>query len=434
MDDALAPRADVVVVGAGLAGLAAARRLVDAGVDVLVLEAAAEPGGRVRTDRRDGFLLDHGFQLFNPSYPEARRVFDLDALDLRRFDAGAVVSLGDDRFLVADPLRMPTALLADVRAPVASLREKVGLVRWAAVVGYGPASRIKRGPDRSLAVELRRRRLDGALTRRVLRPFLSGVLAEADLATSRRFGELLVRSFVRGTPALPAAGMRALPDQLAAGLPAGVLRCGTAAARLDGTSVHTTRGTVTARAVVVAADPLAGCTLAGLPAPTMRGLTTFYHRVAEPPTRRRLLHLDGDRRGPVVNTAVVSAVAPSYAVSGSLVASTVLGGDDSAEMASLVATQAATVYGTDAAGWELVAAYRIPRALPAHPSGTPLRKQVDLGDGRFVAGDHRDTPSIQGALVSGRRTADAVLRRLGVRRPVPEADDGVVAPTRREPT
>ena len=65
---------DVVIVGAGLAGLAAARHLAIHGVDVVVLEASDAVGGRVRTDRVDGLLLDRGFQLYNPAYPEPSRV------------------------------------------------------------------------------------------------------------------------------------------------------------------------------------------------------------------------------------------------------------------------------------------------------------------------------------------------------------------------
>lgn len=415
MDAPLPTRADVVVVGAGLAGLVATRRLAKAGVDVVLLEQADEPGGRVRSDAQDGFVLDHGFQLFNPGYPEAPHAFDLDALDLRPFQAGAVVALGERRHVIGDPLRLPSSLLGDLSAPIGSLREKLAFVRWGATVGFGPTSRIKALPDHSLADELRRRHLDGALTQRVLRPFLAGVLAEQELATSRRFAELLVRAFVRGTPSLPAAGIRALPDQLAAGLPPGVLHYATTVRSVTTGSVDTDRGVVRAGAVVVAADPRSACRFTGLPAPTMRSLTTFYHRVDVAPSDRRLLHLDGDRRGPIVNTAVVSNVAPSYARDGALVASTVLGTDGGAEMADLVRQQAGTIYGVDPRPWQLVASYPIADALPAVPPSTPLRSRVHLGDGLFVAGDHRDTASIQGALVSGRRTADSVLARLGRR-------------------
>ncbi|WP_375499262.1 NAD(P)/FAD-dependent oxidoreductase [uncultured Jatrophihabitans sp.] len=403
---------DVVVVGAGLAGLNAARRLHRAGLSVLVLEASDAVGGRVRTDTVNGMLLDRGFQLLNPFYPRARADLDLAALDLRTFQAGAMVGHGDGRFVVADPRRSPRDLPADLRLPVGSLRAKASFVRWAATVGFGPASRIKRSPDRSLAEELRRRGLDGPLTESILRPFLSGVLGEDELRTSRRFAELIVRSFVRGSPGVPAAGMQAIPDQLAGALPPGTVRLSTPVTSVAPGVVRTAAGEFMARAVVVAADPVTAAALTGLPEPAMNALTTFYHRAPVSPAQRRLLHLDGDRRGPVANTAVLTDVAPAYAPGHALIASSVVGTDSSGEMAARVRTQAGLLYGVDPGEWEHVGTYAIPHALPAMPPGTPLRKPVRLADGLYVAGDHRDTASQQGALVSGHRAAGAVLAQF----------------------
>lgn len=408
----MAERCDVVIVGAGLAGLTAARVLHGAGLEVRLLEAGDAVGGRVRTDRIDGLLLDRGFQLLNPSYPQVPRMFDLVGLRLRSFDAGVVVAHDGARHVVADPRRRPREALTALQLPVGTVREKLAFARWAAQVGYGAPSRIKRGPDTELRAALQQRGLDGALTQGVLRPFLAGVLGEDELRTSRRLAELLVRSFVRGRPSLPEAGMQAIPEQLAARLPDGVLRLRTPVHAVRGTQVDTDDGTVGARAVLVAADPSTAASLTDLPAPGMRALTTFYHLAARSPAERRLLHVDADRRGPLVNTAVVSDVAPSYAPGRTLVSSTVLGADGSAEMERRVRAHAAVVYGSDTGGWEHVATYPISNALPDTPPGTPLRRPVELGDGVYVAGDHRDTASIQGALVSGRRAAVAIRRSL----------------------
>ncbi len=404
-------RPDVVVVGAGLAGLNAARLLCAAGLEVAVLEAGDAAGGRVRTDRVDGVLLDRGFQLFNPAYPQAPRVFDLDALQLRTFGAGVMVAHGNTRQVLADPRRMPREALSAVRLPIGSLREKLAFARWAAVVGFGRADRIKRQPDTSLAEGLRARGLTGALTTGVLRPFLAGVLAEDEFATSLRLAELLVRSFVRGTPGVPAAGMQALPDQLVAGLPAGTLHLNTPVTTVRPGSLDSAEGIWQPRAVLVAAGPLASAALIGAPAPYVRALTTFYHLAPRSPAKKPLLHVDSDRRGPLVNTAVITDAAPSYAPGRTLIASTVLGERPDVELEAR--THAALVYGVDVTGWEHIATYPIAAALPATPPGTALRRPVALGDGLFTAGDHRDTASIQGALVSGRRAAAAVRTYLG---------------------
>lgn len=403
---------DVVVVGAGIAGLNAALLLQRAGRSVLVLEAGDDVGGRVRTDEVDGLLLDRGFQLLNPSYPRARADLDLDALDLRPFEAGAVVARGESRFVVADPLRSPRDLPADLRLPVGSLREKAAVLAWAGPVGVGPVTRIKRGTDESLARRLQRRGVRGGLTESVLRPFLAGVFGEDEFATSRRYAELVVRSFVRGTPGVPARGMQAIPRQLAGRLAAGTLRLSTPVRGMAGTRVHTDDGSVDARAVVVATDADAAAALVGTPAPRWNALTTFYHRAAVTPASRRMLHLDGDRRGPLVNTAVMSDAAPTYAPGHALIASTALGEDGSAAAEARARTHAGVIYGCDTSSWEHVATYPLPCALPRMEPGTALRQPPLVRDGVYVAGDHRDTPSLQGALASGRRVGAAVLRGL----------------------
>lgn len=63
---------DTIVIGAGLAGLAAADRLREAGQDVLVLEKSRGLGGRAATRRWDGLPVDHGAQFFTARSEEFR--------------------------------------------------------------------------------------------------------------------------------------------------------------------------------------------------------------------------------------------------------------------------------------------------------------------------------------------------------------------------
>ncbi len=134
---------DTVVVGAGLAGLCAARRLAAAGVEVAVLEAGPAVGGRVATDVVDGFLLDRGFQVYNTSYPESARVLDHAALDLRSFTPGALVRRGDRLHRVADPRRRPLAAPGTVLAPIGSPLDKARIALLAARDALLPAGRLK---------------------------------------------------------------------------------------------------------------------------------------------------------------------------------------------------------------------------------------------------------------------------------------------------
>lgn len=414
--------AEVVVVGAGVAGLAAARHLSAAGLEVVVVEASDGIGGRVRSDVVGAFRVDRGFQLVNPGYPEVARVLDVDALDLQPFDAGVAVHRGGRVDTVRDPRRHPTAVLEALRFPLGSAKEKAALVKWAL---RSLSTADLKSPDGGWSDGLDEAGVHGELRWSVVEPFLAGVLGEVDGTTSRRFVDLLVRSFVRGTPGLPAAGVQAVPDQLAAGLPAGSVVTGVEVRHVGhgprSLVVETVAGGLSTQAIVVATDGhAAGHIVPGFGSERANALSTFWFAAPvspAPASRSRLLHLDGDRTGPVVNSAVVSAVAPGYVLAGgdhrALLAATVLGEDTSADVQTRVRAQLGRVYSADASQWTLVAAQSIPHALPvaAPPFEGPQPVRVD--EGVYVAGDHRENPSLQGALVSGRRAADAVLTGLG---------------------
>ena len=401
------------MVGAGLAGLACAQRLSRAGAEVVVLEASDAVGGRVRTDVVDGFRCDRGFQLLNPAYPVLAHVLDPAELDLHAFQAGVVVAQGSRQLVLADPRRVPARLPQTVAAPLGSLLDKLRFAAWAAS-SLQPVGRLLRRPDLTLAESLDRALVRGVLRSGVVEPFLAGVLAEWEGSTSANFAALLLRSFVLGSPAVPSLGMGRLPELVAASLPPGTVRLGSPVRSVQPDGVLTDEGRVGARAVVVATDPDTAGRLTGLATPAMKSLTTFWHTAPEPPSRRRLLHLDADRRGPVVNTAVMTSVAPSYAPAGRpLMASTVVGADGSAEAERAARQHAGLIYGVDPSRWVLVTTHVVAAALPRQPPPLDARQPVRTPAGLFVAGDHRDTASIQGALVSGRRAAAAVLHSTG---------------------
>lgn len=404
---------DVVVVGAGLAGLSCAADLSAAGLDVLVVEASDGVGGRVRTDVVDEMLLDRGFQLLNPSYPALRRYIDLDALGLLAFEAGVVVTSHGHHTVVADPRRSPRDAVRSLSHSTGSLREKLAFSRYLVRTTTMAADKLKKQPDLPWGDALNLAGVTGRLRSSVLEPFLAGVLGENRQESSRVFVDLVLRTFVRGTPSLPASGMQALPDQLAGRLPADTVVLDAPVLSVRAGSVRTRDAELRAKNVVVATDGVSAARLTGLPEPPMHGLTTYYHQVATSPAKRRMLHIDGERRGPVVNTAVVSDVAPTYCTRGALVATTVLGAHRDTCTEHAMTAQLADIFGVDTSEWQVVATYPIEHALPAMLPPLDIRQPTRLGRGLYVAGDHRDTASLQGAIVSGRRAARAVLQSAG---------------------
>jgi len=266
---------DVVIVGAGLAGLAAARELTQYGLDVAVLEASDTVGGRIRTDHVDGLTLDHGFQLYNPAYPEAARVLDHESLDLKSFTPG-VISLTDrGPARLADPRKRPAWIPDALASATGSIPAKLRFASYALSTALADRRARETRVDMPADVALLSAGVSPRLLETVLRPFLSGVFLEPDLRTSRRFLDLVLTSFMKGTPAVPAQGMQAIPEQLASGLPAGTVRLQTPARAITSGVVATDDGEVRGDAVVVATDPrTAASLLPGLQVPEGRDVTS----------------------------------------------------------------------------------------------------------------------------------------------------------------
>ena len=409
---------DVLVIGAGLAGLRCAGVLAAAGRDVHVWEAADAIGGRVRTDVVDGFRCDRGFQVLNPAYPELARAVDVEALRLQPFGAGVAVRRERGSTVWVHPLRVPGRVPAMLARGGLGPRDLLAAARWVAPA-LRPGALKTGGSDVTLRAALDGCGVRGEL-RRVIDRFLAGVLLDDSGATSNAFTLLLARMFVLGVPSLPAGGMAALPGQLAAGL-AGRIALQRKAVELrragNGFVVGDGAGAVRARQVVIAADPAAAAGLAGLPEPAMHGVVTDWWATDVPPPGPAMLWVDGrpGSHGPVVNTAVISAAAPSYAPPGRhlIAASALMAPGGTAPEEQATRRHAAAILGADGTGWELLIRHEISHALPAQPPPLSVRRPVRLRDGLWVCGDHRDTASIQGALVSGRRAAEAVLAGAG---------------------
>ena len=229
--------------------------------------------------------------------------------------------------------------------------------------------------------------------------------------------------FALGSPGLPENGIAALPAQLARvaraagadirlGAPVRRLRAGTGGVEVDVSGADT----LLARSVIVAVGPGAVSDLLEVPPPMTKGLQTWWFAADTPPAATALLAVDGRRRGPVVNTVVISNGAPSYAPRGRhlLAATCLLPRSGRADAGGRtredeVRRTLADVWDADSAGWELLRRDDIPDALPVQPAPLRTTHPARLGDGVYIAGDYRDTASIQGALVSGERAARAVL-------------------------
>lgn len=412
---------EVVIVGAGLAGLGCALRLREIGVPFQIVEASDAVGGRVRTDILDGFRLDRGFQVLLTAYPEAERTLDYGPLDLQRFKHADLIRFAGRFHRWADPRLEPWTAMKSLFGPIGTLRDKFRLWPLVAKVKAGKIEDQFRRPE-GLTLDFLRwgGRFSESMIDRYFRPYLGCLFLERDLVTSSRLFRFVLRTLVEGDAAVPAEGMGAIPAQLAARLPAETIRLNAAVEKVEPGKV-TLRGgeELPARAIVVATEGPEAARL--LPDQVSyrgsRSVCCLYFAAEESPAKEPILFLNADEPGPVNNLAVMSDVAPSYAPAGSaLVSVSVLGNPaaDDAALTAAVRDQLTGWFGSAVAGWRHLRTYRIQHALPDQtaPALDEPQRPVWLDDGLYVCGDHRDHGSIHGALASGWRCAQTVADDL----------------------
>lgn len=403
---------DAVVIGAGLAGLAAARQIKSHGFSVIVVEAQDGVGGRVRTDKVDGFLLDRGFQVLLTAYPELKTQVDMASLDLKMFSSGALIMRNGKASVVTDPFREPQRAVATVFAPIGSLVDKlrIAVLRWR--VMRSAAEKVLSKQDISTVVALRGFGFSTKMIDRFFRPLFGGIQLDPELRTSRRMFEIIFKYLSEGQSALPTNGMSALPEQLARHLGTENIFLNTRVTGVEPGVVSTADSQVRAKAIVVATDQPASSELLKTQKIISRVAGCVYFSADTPPTDEKFVVLDGTGVGPVLNAAVLSNIAPSYAPPGKHLIVAALPGIIDGDLEEMSRDQLRTWWGPQVDAWRHIKTYRITHAGPEQLPPFDPKQSVEIGEGLFVCGDHRDTGSIEGALYSGRRCGEAVVASL----------------------
>ncbi len=383
----------VVVIGAGLAGISAALHLESNGREVVVLESSDRAGGRVATDRIDGYLCDRGFQLINSKYPALVALDVIREIDLVAAPRVIEVAMGNTRYALGDPRISPWSALDRATG---TLPEKLALLRYLLTKSIS---------GKSIGEELRAAGT-GNLYTRVLEPFLSGVFLAAPEKVDAIYGKSVIKSFINGAPGLPRNGAGELSKALASRLRD--IRLGNRVESLRGNIVETNNGSIDASEIIVATDATTASQLLDLrDIPTLVGCTTWYHSVERASRNGRLI-VDGQSRGAVINTVAISQISSAYAPSGKDLISTTT---PISVTESEARRHLSLLWGTDTRDWELVAKYEIPSALPLQSVGRTLSQSVVVRENIYCVGDHRATPSQQGALFSGRLAAELILNK-----------------------
>ena len=409
---------EVAIIGAGLAGLACAIELQKNKIDFQIFEASDGVGGRVRSDVIDGFILDRGFQLYNPSYAEGKRLLDYQDLDLKPFTPGVAIRDGKRLRLVVDPFRSRDFRFRLLRDLPGNPFSQLGLVRYFLKYLITSDAQIATTKDISAQTSLTKSGIKGSLLEKLFRPFLQGVFLESELSTSRKFLDVVLKNFLQGIPSVPAKGMQEISNQLAAKLPKEKISLNTKVLSISGNKLTTSEGEIEARKIVVATDPTTAISWLKLEPKKMHSVTTWYFKADKSINSivktKPILFVDSQKTGPLTNAVAITNAAPSYAPNGEvLVSASAISPNENADLLS-VKKHLSLLFGVNTDSWQLIKEYKIKEALPAMIPPFSLVSSNQINNDLFVAGDHRVTSSIQGALLSGTNTATLVKVSLGL--------------------
>lgn len=409
----LPTRAQVVIVGAGLAGLTAARVLNLRGIETVIVEASDAVGGRVRSDNVDGFILDRGFQVLLTAYPEIHHHLDLKALDLQYFEPGAIVWKQGRGHIVSDPFRRPGTLASTALAPIGSLGDKIRIAKMRTKLKYSSPQSLLRGKDIPTVDALREMGFTDVMVNSFFKSLVGGIQLDPQLQTSRRMFDMIFRTLAKGDTAVPALGMSKISEQLVSSLTRSQVHLNTAVQKISPHEIHLSDGRrIEADTIIVATQGPIASELLGLDPVASRAAGCVYFSAPIAPINGSFIVLDGKGEGPVFNVAVMSHVSSHYAPAGKHLIAAAIPGQADGDLETFARTQLRNWWGAQVDQWTHLRTYRIPHGQPGQNPPFSPKKNLSLGDGLFVCGDHRDTGSHQGAMFSGRRCAEMVAKQV----------------------
>ena len=412
---------EVVIIGAGVAGLACARVLEENDISFTVLEKSDSPGGRIQTDYLNGYQLDHGFQVLQTGYPDIDHYLALESLDLAAFPSGVAVRYDQQFHIVADPRRHLKNFYSTIASPIGTIGDRFKLLRLVGSLVRRPMADIFEDPEEPALQFLKQWGFSERFIQSFFTPFFAGACLDPSMKGSSRVLKYVTRLFSTGDAALPAGGMAAIPRQIAASLPTDSVVYGQEVIKVEEGAVTLADTTVVRANQIVVAVPQPACARilkVGAPVSSVGEACVYFSSEWRPPLPEPFLVLNGEGAGPVNNIAFPSLVASTYAPPGkTLIAAVVLGNQflHRDDLEDLVREQCGGWFGAEVDQWEHIKTHRIHHALPdqSPPTANPYEGLEQFSPGITICGEQTSLPGLQWAIMSGAMAGRSVAERLG---------------------
>jgi len=425
--DLLYKKADVVVVGAGLSGLTAAYLLQRKGYKVHVFDAASQVGGRVRTERVEGFLLDRGFHLLHTAYPEFKNFIDMKLLNVKPVYNGALIRYDGDFNLLANPSKQFRDLLSTAIAGNANWKDKLKMIQLFAEANTISDKNLLKSDDISALEYFTNKGFSDKFINSFFKPFLASTFLDNELSTPSRLALFIFKMFNKGVVGLPENGIGAVPEQIESKLKDGTVHLQSKVKKVSAAGIQLAKGDfITADRILLATNPLALSELLPEYAIDMdsKHVTCLYFATDTPPVSRPVVVLNGEDNALVNNLCVVDQIQPTYAPDGNHLVALHVTRDhdyDDEELVDEVMKEMAQWFGVKVNSWEHLKTYHIKYALPRQKKAEIDKYAVSYNDQIVICGDHLSYGSMNAAIRSGKEAAGLLhksLRKSKKARPV----------------
>ena len=402
---------EFLVVGAGLAGLTAAKVLSQSGREVLLLEKSDGVGGRVRTDQYKDFLLDRGFQVLLTAYPELPKHLNLSLLELHSFESGATIFSDGHFSKVGDPFRNVSSIMSTAFTKTIGIQDKIKLLKLRNSLIGRKKIYLQQKDDKRILETFEELGFTSKAIISFFKPLVGGIQLDPTLSGSTRLCFLVLKMLFIGDAAVPSRGMGAISEQLSKQINESSIRLTSSVDKVEGKKVILESGeSFLPSNLIIATEGPATAKLLGQESPLSRSVSCIYFSAPQAPSSSKAILLNGEKNGPALNVAIMSNISPSYSKNGKALIAVAIPDTIKTDSMENILIQMRKWFGDSVDSWEHIKTYSIEHGQPDLRPGDPFRKSIKNSEGVYICGDHRDTPSIQGALVSGRRAAEICLK------------------------
>ena len=405
----------IYIVGAGVSGLVAAQVLENKGYHPIILEASDRAGGRVKTDIKKGFQLDHGFQVLLSSYPAAQKYLDFKALKLQKLKPGAVIFKNGKQQVIGDPLRDISTLFSTLFSGIGTLSDKFKIFQLNLKLKNKSVEAIFSSDEISTKAYLQKFGFSSQIIAQFFTPFFTGIFLENELKTSSRMFEFVFKMFGEGLAVIPKEGMEEISKQLVSNLKNTTFQYNTQVTSVsDKEIILHAEDKLVSTATIIATDASKLVKNAPSKNLTWKSCQTLYFTANKRVIEKPMIGLVSMEDSLINNIFYHTSVASHSNNTEELLSVTVVKEHQLSEKQLIAAVTKQLKEECTIDHLTFLAIYHIKRALPdlKNIKYEVSPSETQLSSGIFLAGDVQLNGSLNAAMIAGEKAALQVIASI----------------------